>query len=244
MKNKLMTHIVAGYPTKAQSVELLLRMQTAGVTAVEVQIPFSDPVADGPTIMMANDAAIRNTVTVRASFSIVNVARQKGLVIPVYLMTYANKLVSYGLQKFCMDAKACGAVGLIIPDLPIGSSEYNQTKRHCDGKGLDLIPVLSPGMSDVRLALYMSGLSKLVYVTSTKGITGKELGIHKDLLVLINKIRLSSSCEIALGFGIRNRSDVQKALKRADIAVIGSEVIRVIEKDGLEKATDFIKTLI
>jgi len=243
MKNKLMTHVVAGYPTESECIELLLGMQAAGVYAIEVQIPFSDPGADGPTIMKANDIALQNGMTTSKCFQMIKLARQKGLRVPVYIMSYANKLYRFGFEDFCQEAKSCQVNGFIVPDLPFDTPEYKELSNYAKKLDIVLIPVLSPGITTERLSHYTLDSSKLVYLTSMKGITGKELVVKKELVSLVEKIRSTSSCQIALGFGIRNAQHVHTALEVADIAVVGSEVIRRIEQKGLSGAATFIKEL-
>lgn len=239
-----MTHVVAGFPTKDACLELLLGMQSAGVDRVEVQIPFSDPSADGPTIMQANDVALGNNMTIDEVFKLIKAAKKQGLTVPVYIMSYVNKVYHYGLKRFCERTVKSGVSGFIIPDLVPGSSEHSECAALCLQYGLELIPVLSPGMTIERLNQYNLVDAAIVYVTSTKGITGKSLTIHDDLNGTIDAIRSLSKCKIALGFGIRTIEDVDRALTVADIAVIGSEVIRVVEQKGVESAVELVADLV
>lgn len=244
MKNKLMTHVVAGYPTPAKCLELLLGMQQAGVYAIEIQIPFTDPSADGSTIMHANDAALAGGMSIAACFELIRKARKQGLATPVYIMSYANKLFHYGLKEFCDEVQRCHIQGLIIPDLPFDSKEYTELLGCCDNANIELVPVLSPGVATARLEGYDLVSKKLIYVTSTKGITGKELTLHHDLTNLITYLRSISKAEIALGFGITKLRHVRQALAIADIAVVGSQIIRVVDKQGVDATQTFIKKLI
>lgn len=244
MKNKLMTHVVAGYPSKTDCLTLLLGMQEAGVHAIEIQIPFTDPSADGPTIMRANDIALANGMNIDTCFKLINKARRQGLKTPVYVMSYANKLFHYGFKNFCDQARRCNAQGLIIPDLPFDTKEYQELLGYSKAANIELVPVLSPGVLGDRLNGHDLAKQKLIYVTSTRGITGKELTVSAELTKLIKQIRLISDAEVALGFGITKLQDVTEALKIADIAVIGSEVIRVVDKQGMGSAKKFIKKLI
>lgn len=239
-----MTHVVAGYPTELACKELLFGMQAAGVYAIEIQIPFSDPSADGPIIMHANDVALENNMTVQKCFNMIHTSREKGLTTPVYVMSYANKLLQFGLKKFCQEAKRCHAEGLIVPDLPFDTAEYKELSDYCSQLEIDLVPVLSPGVITERLIQYNLGSHKLVYLTSTRGITGKELSTSKELVQLVKTIRSQSSCLIALGFGIRTAQHVHQSLELVDIAVVGSEVLRKVEQDGVLGVAAFIKQLV
>lgn len=244
MSNKLMTHVVAGYPTEAQCIKLLLGMQNAGVSVVEVQIPFSDPGADGPVIMKANDIALKNEITTQACFEIISQARAQGFILPVYIMSYTNKVISFGFEAFCKQAQKSEVSGFIIPDLPFNTVEYAALAKSCAAHSIDLVPVVSPGMLADRLSGYKLGSHKLIYATSTQGITGKELVIKGELLELIRAIRAKTSAQIALGFGIRSLTDVERALEIADLAVIGSAVIKKVEAGGVDSATQFIEELV
>lgn len=239
-----MTHVVAGYPTEIECSELLFGMQAAGACAIEIQIPFSDPSADGPTIMRANDVALENSMTVQKCFDMIHSSREKGLTTPIYVMSYSNKLLRFGLKKFCQEAKRCHVDGLIVPDLPFDTVEYQELSNYCIRLGVDLVPVLSPGVAIGRLAQYNLDQHGLVYLTSTRGITGKELSTSKELIQLIKTIRSRSSCRIALGFGIRTTQHIHQALELVDIAVVGSEVLRKVEQAGVSGAVAFIKQFV
>lgn len=244
MKNKIMTHVVAGYPNKKECLELMLGMQTAGVFAIEVQLPFSDPGADGPTIMKANDIALEIGMNIDATFALIAKSRKQGFKTPLYIMSYTNKLFRYGFEDFCRNASKCQVSGLIIPDLPFDSPEHEELLGYCNEFNLELVPVLSPGIKVDRLEMYKLSSKKLIYVTSAKGITGKELSIKVELKGLLRMIRAESNCLVALGFGIRTKNHIEQALEIADIAVIGSEIVRVTEKKGVSGAIKFIKSLV
>lgn len=244
MKNNLMTHVVAGYPTKATCIDLLIGMQKAGVTAIEIQIPFSDPGADGPVIMRANDTALENGMTTLRCFHMIDKARTAGLNTPIYLMTYLNKVISFGLPEFCKRAHISQITGFIVPDLPIDSAEYDELKKQCTLLGIAIVPVLSPGISANRLDMYLRDSHGLIYLTSTKGITGKKLTIKKELRELVKIVRTKTTCTVALGFGIRDLADVEAALSIVDIAVLGSAIIRSLNTTGIKNSLRFIEQLV
>ncbi len=239
-----MTHVVAGYPNLEDCLALMLEMQDAGVHAIEVQIPFTDPIADGETIMKANDIALTNGVTIESCFGLILAARNAGLMVPIYIMSYVHKVAHVGFQEFCEQAKQCQADGLIIPDLPASMPEFKALLKQCAQFKLDLVPVLSPGMADARLKAYKSQSTDFVYVTSGRGITGNKLALDPELTQLVEHVRSEILCDVALGFGIQSQLDVKKALEIADIAVVGSAVIREIEQRGVKGAAAFVKQLI
>ncbi len=244
MTNKIMTHVVAGYPTRQLCVELLLGMQNSGATMVEIQFPFSDPSADGEIIMKANEVAIGNNITINNCFKMIEVANKNGLKIPVYVMSYANKLFHFGYKRFCHNANKYNVSGILVPDLPFDTSDYIDLQKHTNSYGIELVPVLSPGIQIERVNNYELHKKKLVYISSTKGITGNDLHIQPELLSLIEIVKSKSSCKIALGFGIRSNLHVEQALEVADIAVVGSEVIRNIHNNEIGDAIKLVSKLV
>ncbi len=239
MKN-IMTHVVAGYPSADECIELMLGMQKLGVGIIEVQIPFSDPIADGETIMKANDIALGGGMTTAASFELIQKAN---LDCDVYLMSYIQKVRHYGFEKFCDRTSTCGAKGLIIPDLPYDSPEYTELVKRTQGLNLRLIPVLSPGMEEKRLNTILEESPLYVYVTSQRGITGNSYNNTRELHQLVAYIKHRSSAQIMIGFGISSRHDVEEALRIGDIAIVGSAIIREVEKSGVKTGLKLVKNL-
>lgn len=243
--NKLMCHVVAGYPSADECIDLMLAMQKAGVEIIEVQIPFSDPIADGPTIMKANDVALGSGMTIRNSFEMIKKARERGLTKDVYIMSYVQKLIHSGIEDFCRRAAKVDAAGLIIPDLPFDSPEYETLIKAAQKNSLRIVPVISPGIGKERLDFDLSHDSPLVYITSMKGITGNRLTVTHELAELCDSVRsLSPESVLAIGFGVQNRKDVEQVLKIADIAVVGSSVIKKINESGISGASEFIGNLV
>lgn len=241
----IMTHVVAGYPSPEECIELMLGMQQAGVNIIEVQIPFSDPIADGETIMRANDAALENGMDISGSFDLIKQAKEKGLSSRIYIMSYAQKLVHCGIEDFCQKAAGSGASGLIIPDLPYDSPEYEELLGAVDKNNLEIVPVVSPGMSGERLSGELAHAGRLVYLTSMKGITGKQLRVSEALTEFAAKVKKSApEASLAIGFGVQKKEDVEDILKIADIAVVGSAVIKEIQSNGTNGALEFIGSLV
>lgn len=242
--NKIMTHVVAGYPSEKECGDLLLGMQKAGVNMIEVQIPFSDPIADGETIMIANDKALAHGMTTQKSFDLIRAARKAGLDTEVYIMSYSQKLISYGIDNFCKQAESAGAKGLIIPDLPFDAGEYEALRKSADKNNLQIVPVISPGISEARLKKNLSEAKDLIYLTSIKGITGNKLNADLSLEKLAKRIKkFNPDTRLAIGFGINTRKDVDEVLKIADIAVVGSSVIRKIKDSDIQGAIRLIRDL-
>lgn len=244
MINKLMTHVVAGYPSEKKCVDLLLGMQNIGIRTIEVQIPFSDPIADGETIMIANDKAIEQGMTTQKSFNLIKSAKKQGLESDIYIMSYVQKVISFGAENFCKKAKIASAKGLIIPDLPIDTEEYGLLSGLAKKDGLEIVPVVSPGMEKERLDKDISSAENLIYLTSIKGITGSKLALNKPLKQVAKEIKKRRpDCNLAVGFGIESKADIEEVLRIADIAVLGSSIIRKVDKSGVSGAVRFLSVL-
>ncbi|MEX2028556.1 MAG: tryptophan synthase subunit alpha [Candidatus Curtissbacteria bacterium] len=239
-----MCHIVAGYPSQEKCIDLLLGMQKAGIQTVEVQIPFSDPIADGETIMIANDRALENGMTTQKSFELIKTARKSDLKTDIYIMSYIQKLISFGVDNFCKQAQSADVKGLIIPDLPIEAGEYKLLRREADKYGLEIVPVVSPGTEKDRLRRGVSSAGSLIYLTSIKGITGNKLKLNKQLDQTAKEVKKQRpDVELAIGFGIATKQDIEEILRIADMAVLGSAVIREINKSGVDGAVKFLSEL-
>ncbi|HYF96671.1 MAG TPA: tryptophan synthase subunit alpha [Patescibacteria group bacterium] len=244
MANKLMCHVVTGYPSVTECIELIIGMDKLGVKHIEVQIPFSDPIADGETIMQANDIALASGIDTKSSFRLIKEVTDKGISAKVYIMSYSQKLINCGIDDFCQQASSVGVTGLIIPDLPYDSPEYETLISGAKKNSLDIVPVVSPGMSTERLGGVLRNSGKLVYLTSTKGITGNKLLVSGELGEAAARVKqLKPDAKLAVGFGIQKSEDVDQVLEIADLAVIGSSVIRRIEKSGVTGGLKFIKSL-
>lgn len=238
MSKPLMGHVVAGYPDKETCLGLMRGMCDLGIEAIEMQVPFSDPIADGETIMSANDTALAGGMTVAGSFELL---KEAGLTCDVYIMSYIQKVQHFGLEAFCKAAVENGAKGLIIPDLPYDSPEY---ARLTELKGdLELVPVLSPGMPEPRLSKLLKAGPPTVYVTSQRGITGNAYSGGQELKRFIDGLREQSGAKVMIGFGIATPQDIKDALELGDVAVVGSAIIKQLQGGDLPEALEYIGTL-
>lgn len=240
----LMCHVVAGYPSMTECEQLILGMDKLGVGKIEVQIPFSDPIADGETIMRANDAALAQKVDTQASFDLISRVKSQNIKAEIYVMSYLQKLISFGIEKFCIQTSKAGVRGLIVPDLPYDSPDYELVIQAAKANSLQIVPVVSPGTSDARLQSILESPGDLVYLTSTKGITGNKLAVSAELGEIANKIKkLKPDTKLAIGFGVQTRADVVEIRQIADLAVVGSSVIREIDKADVNRGLKFIEDL-
>lgn len=242
----IMTHIVIGYPSIKESMELLKVMIKAKVDFIELQIPFSDPMADGPTIMKANKGALENGVTIKDCMNFMAEA-SKITDIPLLFMGYYNLIYNYGVEKFMKDAKKAGAWGLIFPDIPLEEEEYEDYLKYSKKYDLYSIRVLSPASNEKRIKKNAKVSQGFVYFVARKGITGAKKEMDKELKKNINKLKKHIKIPIAVGFGISSREQVKKVGENAEIAVIGSAVLDLYKnskkKDGLKMVGEFIEKL-
>jgi tryptophan synthase alpha chain len=223
----LMTHIIAGYPTLKESEKIALTMAKEGVSFVEIQIPFSDPIADGPTIMKANETALKNGITTKKALALVKRITRKTKT-PILIMTYFNIAFKYGLAKFCREAQEAGVYGLIIPDIPLDEEPHENYLGLCKKHNLHPIQVISPITPERRLKLISKIASGFVYCVSRYGTTGENAALNPNLASYLAKARKHIKIPLALGFGISTPAQTKEAAKHADIVVIGSKIINLI----------------
>jgi tryptophan synthase alpha chain len=236
----LMTHIVMGYPSFDASYEIVKQMVEAGVDLMELQIPFSEPMADGPVILRANQKAIEGGSRVQTCFEFAQRVAQD-FSIPFLFMSYANILYKYGMDRFSDRMAAINLKGAIVPDLPPeeGKMYINAMAKN----RLAPIYIFSPETSDERMAYISTHAAGFVYCLARKGVTGKTTAFSKDLAAYLGRCRHATSLPLAVGFGVKNKADVDFLRGKADIAVIGSQTIRVVEAKGVGATQGFIRSL-
>lgn len=234
----LMTHIVMGYPSFDASYEIVRQMVDAGVDLMELQIPFSEPMADGPVILKANQKALENGATVAKSIEFARAVASE-FSIPFLFMSYANILFKKGFGEFADQMSRAGIKGAIVPDLPPeeGQEYMSAMKRN----SLDPIFIFSPETSGQRLKYLSSHASGFVYCLARKGVTGKNTQFSDDLAAYLKRCRKATNLPLAVGFGVKDKADVDYLKGKADIAVIGSQTIRLVEAQGPEAVGDFIR---
>jgi tryptophan synthase alpha chain len=236
----LMTHIVLGYPSFDDSFRIIESMVEAGVDLMELQIPFSEPTADGPVIVRANQAALDGGATVKDCFCLVEKVTQ-AFNIPFLVMSYYNIVFKYGVRRFVTDMSRGGLRGSIIPDLPPeeGQEYLNAMQKH------DLAPILifSPTTALERMQYVASFAKGFIYCVARKGVTGSNTSFSEGVATYLARCREGTPLPLALGFGIKEKSDIDFLKGKADIAVIGSQTIRIMEQQGLDAAGNFIRSL-
>jgi tryptophan synthase alpha chain len=236
----LMTHIVIGYPSLETSLRTVETMVRTGVDLMELQVPFSEPIADGPVILRANQVALSQGTMVEDCF---NFAEKvvKSFDIPFLLMTYYNIPFVYGIADFVanMGKKKCR--GAIIPDLP--PEEGEEYLAAMEKEGLDPILIFSPTTSLRRMNYLGSTGRGFIYCVARKGVTGQETTFSEDMDRYLRQCRGATNLPIAVGFGVKEKKDIDFLNGKADIAVIGSQTIRILEEGGPTKVGEFIQSL-
>lgn len=210
-------------------------------------MPFTDPIADGPTIQRANTQALKNNVTVTSCLQIVRDARKKGLRAPVLLMGYYNPLLSYGEERMLHDAKAAGVNGFIMVDLP--PEEAVRFRNHCTKTGLSYIPLIAPATSEQRMKFLCSIADSFIYVVSRMGVTGATGSMSSGLPALLDRIhKYSGNTPTAVGFGVSTREHFVAVGKLAEGVVIGSQIISELEKapagQGAKAVEDYCRGIV
>lgn len=236
----LMTHLVLDYPSFAVNREVIRQMVENGVDIIELQIPFSEPMADGPMIIKANQEAIANGTKVAdcLAFAAEMAAEHD---IPFLFMTYYNILFKYGLKDFLNKAKEIGIRGFIIPDLP--PEEGEEYLRLV--KDLDLAPIqiFAPTSTEERMRTLADHGAGFIYCVARRGVTGSKTEFDASFDAYLDRCRKATDLPLAVGFGISNREDVQILTGKADLAVIGTATIKLVEEKGSEAVGPFIAGL-
>ncbi|WP_372679787.1 tryptophan synthase subunit alpha [Desulfosarcina sp.] len=233
----LMTHIVIGYPTLKASLEIVRTMVEAGVDLMELQIPFSEPIADGPVILKANQAALANGVTVDQCLDFGRTVARR-FPIPFLYMTYYNILFKHGVGRFADGMQAAGLQGAIVPDLP--PEEAADYLAAMGRRELSPIFIFSPTTANARMHTIARVASGFIYCVARKGVTGNETSFSQQIGDYLARCRAATQLPLALGFGVKDKSDIKFLEGKADIAVIGTQALRLVEDLGVAALGDFI----
>lgn len=220
--------ITSGDPDLETTEKIVYAMDKAGCDLIELGIPFSDPTAEGPVIQEANVRALSNGVTTDKVFEMVNRIR-KNTDIPMVFMTYANVVYSYGIEKFCSKMVEGNMSGMILPDVPFEEKEEFDTV--CKEYGLDLISMIAP-TSHQRIQTIAKEANGFIYCVSSLGVTGVRSKITTDIGAMVDLVREVTDVPVAVGFGISTPEQAKKMASQSDGAIVGSAIIKIIEKYG------------
>ena len=236
----LIPYVTAGYPTRTSTVQVLDALANHGADVIELGIPFSDPLADGPTIQKSSFVSLENGTTVEGVLEDLRIFREHSD-IPVVLFTYLNPVLRYGLTSFLADAEAAGASGLLMTDLPSGSDP--ELESEMIASPLDLIRLVAPTTPLDLVPGVASGGSGFLYYISRTGVTGTRSKLRDELEGEITSIKSVVSMPVAVGFGISTGEQAAAAGAVADGVVVGSALIQALEKGGVDEASQFLGSL-
>jgi len=232
-KKALIPFITAGYPNLAITEKLIFEVEKKGADLLELGVPFSDPMADGPVIQYSSECSLAQGTTLKMILKLVQKVRLKTS-LPIILMGYYNPFFSYGIQRFCADAKRAGVDGVLVVDLP--PEEAAEMKSHADAAGLDLIFLLAPTSNDERIKIIVKNSSGFIYYVSLTGVTGVRSKLDRDIRGQVEKIKKITPLPIGVGFGISTPRQAQKVAKWADAVLVGSAVIKTIQQSRTPSA--------
>ena len=241
----LVAYVTAGDPDLARTAEILVTLSASGADVLEVGVPFSDPLADGPVIQRASERALASHTTLRGTLRMIADTRAR-IAAPIVLFTYINPIVRMGEAAFVEAAAAAGVDGVLVLDLPV--EEAGGFRDRLVGAGIDPIFLLSPTTSDERIRASAALGSGFLYVISRLGVTGARDHVAADAEPLVRRIRAQSDLPLALGFGISTPEHVAQVGRWADAAVVGSALVNVIAQHGASasvaaKAGEYVRWL-
>ena len=224
-KPGLIMFLTAGCPDREATLELVPELVSAGVDCVELGVPFSDPLGDGPTVQESSYRALQERVTLGDCLAMVQQLRGRLPDTPLVLMAYYNPLLSYGLDRFARESQEAGVDGVIVVDLP--HFEVGPLASHCLPRGIHIIPLLAPTSTDESIRAACAGATGFIYCISLTGVTGARDQVSKRGMELLERVRRQTAVPLAVGFGISRREHVEEVCRKADAAVVGSALVRV-----------------
>ena len=219
--------VTVGYPDVDSSEEIAAVLLESGGDMLEIGVPFSDPLADGPTVQRSSAQALRNGVDVSTCLDLVRGLRNRGIDSPLVLMGYFNPFMRYGQERFVADAASAGADGLIVPDLPL--EDGARFARLCGENGMHLIPMLAPTSTDRRIELACKGEGGFIYCVSLTGVTGARPGLRYEAAArLVERIRKHTDRPAVVGFGVSSPRHLEEIAGFADGAIVASALLDAI----------------
>ena len=241
----LMPFIMAGDPDLETTAKILLELQASGADMIELGIPYSDPLADGPIIQLAASRALSSGTSPDKVFKMLSLLKDE-LEIPIILFTYSNPLLNRGLDAFCVEASKAGVSGLVVPDLPLEEAE--KLSKISKSKEIDLVLLVAPTTPKDRMKKIAETSNGFTYLVSVTGVTGERSSLESGVGSLVNQLKHSSSGPIAVGFGISDVKHIQQVREwGADGAIVGSALVKRIANASIgkkvEEAGTFCKEL-
>lgn len=235
---KLIAYVTCG---DGDTVEIVRALEKAGADAIELGIPFSDPIADGPVIQAAAQRALKNGTTTKQVFEIARRIRETSE-IPLIAFSYLNPILRYGPERFAADAKAAGIDSLLLTDLP--PEDGGDVRKAMREQGLGVVFLLAPTSTDARIKSIDRASDGFVYYVSTMGVTGARSELDPALIARLEEVRARLKHPIAVGFGISKREHYELLRDRCDAIVVGSAIVRAVAEGGAEKAAQVVQSIL
>ncbi|RIX53498.1 tryptophan synthase subunit alpha [Paenibacillus nanensis] len=251
-RTALIPFLTVGDPDFDTSLEIIKRLEQAGADMIELGVPYSDPLADGPVIQRASERALKGRITLKDCIHMAERAREEGVRIPLILFTYFNPVLQFGLSAFFELVQSKGISGLIIPDLPLEEDE--EVRALAEASGIHLIPLVAPTSRD-RVTRISKKARGFVYCVSSLGVTGVRTDFHTDIDQFLATVKEATDLPIGIGFGISSREQVERFEQICDAVIVGSAIVRKIEESvpllssestreqGLEAIGSFVAAL-
>ena len=236
----VMAHVVCGYPSFEANMQALEIMADAGVDLVELQFPFSEPSADGPLFVKANEQSLKSGTTVDQCFEFMRQASER-FPFKILMMGYYNTAFKMGEDVFIKRLKDAGGVGYILPDLPV--EESANLHRLSEEAGVEPIILMTPTSSDKRLAQLGAVSRGMVYVVARRGVTGSKTNMGDDVIALIQRCREHTDVPMGVGFGVSSKADLDVLRGSADLAIVGTAALKIWESAGAIGLKKFFKEL-
>ena len=241
----LVPFVTVGYPSVEATLRIVPELEAAGADVIELGVPFSDPLAEGPTIQKSSQHALEQGVSSEIAVDVARRLRGAGVTVPLIFMGYYNPILSYGPDRYCRDASEAGIDGLIVPDLP--SEESAGLRASAESNGLSLVPLVALTSPARRVEAACRDASGFIYCVGVLGVTGVGATAFDRVHELVNEVRRYTSLPVGVGFGIRTGDDVRRVSEFADAAIVGSALVDVIgdgpEDTAAERAGAFIREL-
>ena len=234
--------LTVGFPSVEDTLSLVPALEEGGASVVELGVPFSDPLADGPTIQRSSSHALTQGVTLDTCLQVCGQLRENGVEVPLVLMGYYNPILSYGLERFALAARDEGVDGVIVADLP--PEEAGPLGTALREYGIPIIPLLAPTSTDARIAQACQQAGGFVYCVSLTGVTGARDQLPPGIPSLTRRIRKHTSLPLAIGFGISQRHHVESLIPWADAVVVGSALIDIVENTPTADRPEAVKQFI
>lgn len=236
----LITYLTLGYPSPEESPALVSALQAGGADLIELGVPFSDPLADGPIIQRASHQALQAGMTPRGCLELVSRLRQAGVEVPLLLMGYYNPIHAYGLEAYARDCALAGGDGLIVPDLPL--EEADPLRAACEKEGVALVFLVAPTSGEGRIAQIAAATRGFLYLVSRLGTTGTGRGPGEELTKQLALVRAHARTPVAVGFGLSRPEQVHQLAPQVDGLIVGSAVVERAA-EGPEALRKYVRSL-